>query len=148
MPSFFHSKLSVRFLHVITCCYKSFFLGGVWNSIVWIFYNVSATLDGHLGRFQFRTIMHKASVHIENKHVLWWNFFFLEYLSRSEFAGSQAMQIISFVGRCQFSKVDIPIYMNFHSSVLDTSYPCQHLVALVFFISWWVNRFFKKLKIF
>ena len=75
-------------------------------------------------------------------------FFFFEYLSRSEFAGSHAMQIISFVGRRQFSKVVIPIYMNFHSSVLDTSYPCQHLVALVFFILAILvgKQIFKKIK--
>lgn len=64
----------MRFIHIIARSYNLFVPIGVQNSIVWIFYSVSTTLNGHLGKSQFRAIMIKALVNIRER-VLWWSFF-------------------------------------------------------------------------
>lgn len=63
---------------------------------------------------------------------------FLEYMSRSEFPGSRITQMIHLGRSCQ--TLFQSGYTNLHEPleeckrVLDTSYPCQHLVSLVCFI--------------
>ena len=89
------------YLELCVICLASFTENYLWDSFIllhvvlnylfslvcritlWIFYKVFTTLDGHLGGFQFRAIMNKASVHVR-EHILWWIFFFFQYLSWSE----------------------------------------------------------------
>ena len=81
------------YLELCVICLASFTENYLWDSFIllhvvlnylfslvcritlWIFYKVFTTLDGHLGGFQFRAIMNKASVHVR-EHILWWIFFF------------------------------------------------------------------------
>ena len=81
LASFIENYLwdSFILLHVVL----NYLFSLVCKIILWIFYKDFTTLDGHLGRFQFRAIINKASVHVR-EHVLWWIFLFFQYLSWSE----------------------------------------------------------------
>ena len=95
LTSYSIDNLFWDFIYMELCvlCLASFTENYLWDSFIllhvvlnylfslvcritlWIFYKVFTTLDGHLGGFQFRAIMNKASVHVR-EHVLWWIFFF------------------------------------------------------------------------
>lgn len=75
----------MRSIHIIAWSYNLFVPIAVRNSMAWIFYSVSATLNGHLGKYQFRAIMIKALVNTR-EHVLWWPFFIV-YVGGSIYLG-------------------------------------------------------------
>ena len=98
---------------------------------------IHSSVEGHLGCFQFLTIMNKTAMNIVEQVSLWYGGASFGHMPRSGIAGSWGRTIPTFLGNLQIDFQSSCTSLHSHQqwrSVLLAPHPHQYMLSIEFLI--------------